>query len=56
MGLVLAFLLMLALPAPAMAAVNVTGFSLTSTTKQAGGHPDLTVSTTFQSTRRAPTT
>ena len=34
---------------PAMAAVNVTGFSVTSTTTQAGGHPDLTTSTTFQS-------
>ncbi len=49
MGLLLACLLALALPAPAMAAVNVTAFSVTSTTTQAGGHPDLTVSTSFDS-------
>ena len=49
MGLLLGCLLALALPAPAMAAVNVTAFSVTSTTTQAGGHPDLTTSTSFQS-------
>ena len=50
MGLLLLFLLALALPAPAMAAVNVTAFSVTPSTTQAGGHPDVTVSTSFQST------
>jgi hypothetical protein len=42
-------LVALALPAPALAAVNVTAFSVTPSTTQAGGHPDVTVSTTFQS-------
>ncbi len=49
-ALLLGCLLALALPAPAMAGVAVTGFTVSSTTTQAGGHPDLTTSTTFQST------
>ena len=49
MGVLLGCLITLAVPAPAMAAVDVTAFSVTSTTTQAGGHPDLTVSTSFQS-------
>jgi len=42
-----AALALLAFPASASAAVNVTGFSVTPSTTQAGGHPDLRISTTF---------
>jgi len=38
---------LLAFPASASAAVNVTAFSVTPSTTQAGGHPDLKISTSF---------
>lgn len=40
-------LALLAFPASASAAVNVTAFSVTPSTTQAGGHPDLKISTSF---------
>lgn len=40
-------LALLAVPASASAAVNVTAFSVTPSTTQAGGHPDLKISTSF---------
>ena len=40
-------LALLAIPSSASAAVNVTAFSVTPSTTQAGGHPNLTISTSF---------
>ena len=40
-------LLLLICPASASAAVNVTGFTVTPSTTQAGAHPDLKISTAF---------
>ena len=40
-------LALLAIPASASAAVSVTAFSVTPSTTQAGGHPDLKISTSF---------
>jgi hypothetical protein len=42
-----AVLIALFLVAPAQAALNVSDFSMTPSTTQAGGHPDLTVSESF---------
>jgi hypothetical protein len=42
-----AALMTLLLAAPAQAALNVSAFSMTPSTTEAGGHPDLTVSETF---------